>query len=228
MKPDETGIAAPSPRINPANGSNPSTLPQEQQGHPKSRSSYKNGAEPAVMPPSNERIMYSKVQGANTAAYEIIQGIRAVDETMQQIGHHLNGMKQSVETILKNYPPFLTESHDRVAQLRQFSALRKMIDQLTIPPKEDDSPAVILGDHQKHAAAGDWEYLPAAGMQKLVVRQQQVHSGEQGLNLPDLAVDASDEDLADAMESLSLASEKLVSRRKQFVADANRVITSMS
>ena len=227
MKPDETGIAASNPRINPAYGSKPSPLPLEQRGHSKSRPSYEKGSEPGVMPPSNERIMYSKVQGANSAVYEIIQGIRTVDETMQQIGHHLNGMKHAVETILKNYPPFPVDNHDRVTQLRQFSALRKMIDQLTLPPKEDDSPAVILGDHQKHATAGDWEYLPAVGMQKLVVRHQPVHSGEQGLDLPDLAVDASDEDLADAMERLSLASERLAGRRKQFVADANRVIASM-
>lgn len=226
MKPDETGIATNLPPITSPYRSSHLYRQFQRQG-PKSETHAEKAPELGVRPPSSERIMYNKIQGANTETHAVVQEIRSVDETMQQIGQNLDGMKQAVEIILKSYPPFPADSNERITRLRQFSALRKMIDQLTFPPKEEDSLAVILSDRQNQPASGDREYMPPPGSKKPVFHQQQVHPGEQGLNLPDLAMDASEDDLADAMERLTAASNILESKRKQFVADANRVITSI-
>jgi hypothetical protein len=45
--------------------------------------------------------------------------------------------KGQPEEIIKNYPPFLDGSKERVQMLKSFAALRREIDHLTIPPDKN-------------------------------------------------------------------------------------------
>jgi len=56
------------------------------------------------------------------------------------------------EEIIKNYPPFLEGSKERVQMLKSFAALRREIDHLTIPP-DDNGTENSRADEEKDSGA---------------------------------------------------------------------------
>lgn len=182
-------------------------------------------AAPAVTTPSPDRILINELEGANEEIRVVARQIREVDHTMDVISQNLEKMSASLEIIVKNYPPYLQDSKERVAALRQFIGLRQMIDQLTFPPP-DDSPAKILGDNKQLAAAGDWELSVGKGDALVTLRHQPVHPGAGGLDLPDLAIDASDASVNEALAQMGKSHEVLRQRRHAFAEDANRVVAA--
>jgi hypothetical protein len=60
--------------------------------------------------------------------------------------------QEQPEEIIKNYPPFLEGSKERVQMLKSFAALRREIDDLTIPP-DDDGSANSRSDEEKDSTA---------------------------------------------------------------------------
>jgi hypothetical protein len=176
---------------------------------------------------SPDRILFNKLEGAIASAHQVAQQIRSVDNTMDQIEQGVQKMKDTLDQVVKSYPPFLLGSNERITQLRQFSSLRKMIDQLTIPPKEDNSPEKILGDVKTYPNAGDWDITTDTSQEKLTINQQPLHMGRGGLDIPDLPVDASDDAIKQALEKLTSAQKNIQEKRQAFIADAHRVIASM-
>lgn len=177
--------------------------------------------------PSRDRILFNKLEGANAAERRIARQIREVDSTLEAVEKNLEQMRASLESVLKIYPPYPQGSNERIQALRQFGGLRQLIDQLTVPPP-DDSPARILGDEKIHAEAGDWEFTSSQGEISLIIGRQPIHSGSDGLDIADLAPDASDQELQDTLGNITKAQQILRERRGAFVADANRVIAAMS
>ncbi|WP_224983692.1 hypothetical protein [Geomonas agri] len=60
--------------------------------------------------------------------------IRETDKVAQELGQKIDKLKQPLETIVKNFPPFAPQDKERVKLLRSYNALRKEIDELTLPP----------------------------------------------------------------------------------------------
>jgi hypothetical protein len=180
-----------------------------------------------VTAPSSDRILLNKLEGANDEIRAVAQHIRAVDATMDTIEQNLQKMTASLDGIVKNYPPYLQDSKERITALRQFGGLRQLIDQLTMPPP-DDSPAKILGDKHRYAEAGDWELNLRKNQPPVTIRHQPVHSGADGLNLPVLTTDASDESVHKALGQMFSAQKALQRKRDAFAADANRAMTAIS
>jgi hypothetical protein len=175
--------------------------------------------------PSADRILLSRLEGANDQAQMTAQQIREVDNIMHTIGESVQKMLNSLESIVKVFPPYPTGSNERIQALRRFSGLRQIIDQLTVPPP-DDSPAKILGD-KTFPDAGDWEFNTGGNAPPLTIRHQPIHIGAGGLDIPDLPLDATDDALHDAMSKLAKAADTLLSRHSGFIADANRIIKAM-
>ncbi|MBI5063910.1 MAG: hypothetical protein HZB87_10735 [Desulfatitalea sp.] len=182
-------------------------------------------AVPAVTTPSTDRILINELEGANEEIRVVARQIREVDHTMEVISQNLEKMSASLEIIVKNYPPYLQDSKERVTALRQFVGLRQMIDQLTFPPP-DDSPAKILGDSKQFAAAGDWELSVGKGHTPVTIRHQPVHSGADGLDLPELMIDSPDPSVHKALSQMAKSHEVLRQRRFAFAEDANRAVAS--
>lgn len=176
---------------------------------------------------SKNHVQYSKVIGANDQAQAVARQIREVDETMRQVEGHVQQMKTTLEDVVKVFPPYPKESTERIEALKQFSSIRKMIDQLTFPPP-DDSPAKILGDPQASDQAGDWQLENGKGRQvSLTIQRQPIHTGAGGLDIPALSTDASDDQLHQAVGRLGQAQKTVASRHQDFVSDANRVIKAL-
>ncbi len=180
---------------------------------------------PAVTTPSTDRILINELEGANEEIREVARQIREVDHTMDVIAQNLEKMTISLETIVKQYPPYLQNDKERVAALRQFNGLRQMIDKLTVPAPED-TPAKILGDKKMYPQAGDWEFPSGKGRAPVTLRHQPVHAGAGGLDLPDLSIDASDASVQKAFGQMTRSHQALRQRRDAFAGDANRAMAS--
>jgi|GEM_PF-1934250 len=149
----------------------------------------------------------------------VASSIRVADSAMSEIEKNLDEMKAQLGRIPKNYPPFPPESEERVRLLRSIATLRRLIDQLTMPP--DDSKArKIMADPALVPEAGDWQI--EIGDQGVIhtIHSQQVHAGSLGLNIPDLPEDATDEQIGEAIEGIDRAKTILNLKRNSLAADA--------
>jgi hypothetical protein len=66
--------------------------------------------------------------------------------TLKIVDDYIEQMKAQLVKIMKQFPPFPPGSEDRIQALRAYAYFRKMIDQLTIPPREDLLPSPTLGE----------------------------------------------------------------------------------
>ncbi len=60
--------------------------------------------------------------------------IHRTDEAARELGQRIDKLKEPLETIVKNFPPFAPQDKERVQLLRTYNAIRKEIDRLTVPP----------------------------------------------------------------------------------------------
>jgi hypothetical protein len=86
----------------------------------------------------------------------VAQSARIADHAMEDIGKTVGDMKNTVDRIMKNYPPFPPGSEERIRLLRSYAELRKQIDQLTVPP--DDGARQIMADPAV-SGEGDWTII---------------------------------------------------------------------
>ena len=127
------------------------------------------------------------------------------------------------QDFLKQYPPYPPGSEDRIKYLSRFAMLRKQIDQLTIPP--DAGARSILGPSQDGSTQG-WKI--ELGGQKIssTIRRQPVHTGPEGLALPEISQESTNEQIAGLQKALGQARRVLSQRRAGFSEDATRIIRS--
>jgi len=62
--------------------------------------------------------------------------------------------------------------------------------------------------------------MKASASQKKAIRNQQVHTGPAGLNIPELPEDASDDEIIAALANLEAAQKRLLAKRKALSEDA--------
>lgn len=180
-----------------------------------------------VKSPGLDHIQFNKLEVSNTDARDIAQEIRNVNQSLETINAHVRQMRASLESIVKIYPPYPPGSSERVEALRQFSAIRKMIDQIA-HPKHTNGLENILGDPARNPRSGDWTLKIGNRQADLVIQHQPSHTGSGGLDLPELGLDSSDRQITAAIEKTSMALPTLHSRHREFIADANRVISQIA
>ncbi len=78
-----------------------------------------------------------ELQKINDSWNSIAQNERAHGKMLNEIEDYIDRMKAQLERIIKNFPPFPPGSGERIRLLQNFSAFRKLIAQLTIPPGEE-------------------------------------------------------------------------------------------
>ena len=80
---------------------------------------------------------FPELQKINDSWNAIAQKKRTHDSILNKVEDYIDRMKAQLETILKNFPPFPPGSEGRIQLLRNYAAFRKLIDTLTIPPREE-------------------------------------------------------------------------------------------
>jgi flagellin-like hook-associated protein FlgL len=162
---------------------------------------------------------YKKLNAINDSLNSVAINVRAADSAMEAIGKVIDQMKATLEVIVKNYPPFPAGSEERAKLLSSFNSLRKQIDQLTIPPKNKGAMK-ILADPAVNKDAGDWGVILGEDGQTLTLHNQQVHTGETGLNIPEIPENATDEMINQAIANLERAQYDLNDKRSDLNMEA--------
>lgn len=164
--------------------------------------------------PSIERIQLNKLQNSKSQYHQLAHQIRELNQTMETIDANLEKMRKNLEGIIKIYPPYPPGSAERVESLRQFSALRKMIDQL----------APIQSDH----AMDDFFTQPAV---KSLTDKAGKGVGDfkrhSDLDIPELSPESSDQEIHSALKQTLAAQQSMAARRNGFAAAANRIISQI-
>jgi hypothetical protein len=154
----------------------------------------------------------------------VVKSIRIADKAMGEIEANVEQMESEVEMFIKQYPPYPPGSDERVKYLSRFAMLRKQIDQLTIPP--DIEARSIIGE-PRSGESSDWEIKIGGEKIGQTIRHQPFHTGEDGLALPEISLEASDEQIAGLKKALGSARQQIKQRRAEFAQDAIQVIRSV-
>ncbi|NTU42157.1 MAG: hypothetical protein HGA78_03725 [Nitrospirales bacterium] len=72
-----------------------------------------------------------QIQDRKAELHQAAKEIRTAGNTMQQIDDYLDRMKESLNGIVKTFPPYPPGSEERVNLLRSYNSFRKLIDELS-------------------------------------------------------------------------------------------------
>ena len=169
---------------------------------------------------------FSVSQSARSAFNMIAASVRRADRAMLEIEKKIDQIKDRLVKHLKNFPPFLHSGEERVKLMRRFSSFRKQIDKLTFPP---DSPgaAKIMADPSITGDTGDWNVAIDDAGNRITIGRQPVHTGSEGLNIPELSETASNEEISASIASLDSAKELIGRRRSILAADFNQFLNQV-
>jgi hypothetical protein len=149
-----------------------------------------------IKTPSPERIQLSRLEAKNSKTQQIAQQIRQTNQTIDTIDSHLSEMRAKLEQIVKIYPPYPPDSVERIEALRQFSALRKMIDQVIRSTEAGDIPSVLFATESG---------------------SNTVEPDRSDLDIPDISTNATDKQISGALERTVAAQATLQARRHSFL-----------
>ena len=165
---------------------------------------------------------FGKLQASDLSFNSAAKSIRIADRAMEKIESHINHMKDQLQTHVKNYPPFLSESEERVKMLKSMDAFRKLIDQLTFPPG-DIAAGKIMADPSLHESEDLVVVVEHNGFSNTILSSQ-VHNGHEGLDIPEFPKNATDDDIHLMIERLNTSKEILRQRRSGLSEDASRFL----
>lgn len=153
--------------------------------------------------------------------HQVADLVKHTDGAMRAIGQKLEQMQDTLRQVVKQYPPYPLESRERMELLNSLPGLRKQIDALTMPPP-DREPVTLLGDPERQPGAGDVSFTLDGETRTL--SGQPAHSGPDGLDLPELAPQASDQEVQQALEQVTQSREKLEARRTALAQELESIL----
>lgn len=150
---------------------------------------------------SRKNAGFTKIQTLNATFNSVATNIHTADKAMETIEKKIDKMHEKLETHLKNYPPFLPGSEERVQLLKRFQFFRKQIDKLTIPQEPKDAMK-IMADPSANPEAGDWEISFGEDGPHKTITSKEVHTGPTGLDIPELPEGATDDVINDVISRI--------------------------
>lgn len=153
----------------------------------------------------------------------IAANARTADKRAAVVSEAISRMKDTLENITKNYPPFPPGSEERVRLLKSYAALRKQIAQMTVPPEQD---AGAPRRKPEHDPAGIYTYLLQGDGRVQTVPRADVRVGPSGLVIPEIQPSATDAEIREVIGRLENARESLQMDRAR--AEAETLAGAMS
>jgi hypothetical protein len=182
------------------------------------------------------RSIDTHLQAVNAGLESVAVSIRGSDQAMAAIEEHLDQMIE----IVKLFPPYPEgdNSEERIRMLRSFNGIRQLIDQLTVPPRDDLGQA-IMADSASNDVPDSWPVIVNERGDVKTIRRQEVHTGPTGLDIPaiteaDLTEDGqaggplSRQKLDDIAANLENAKTVLRQRRDALGSDAAAIARAKS
>ncbi|HRH79811.1 MAG TPA: hypothetical protein PLW81_02070 [Thiobacillaceae bacterium] len=158
----------------------------------------------------------SSLDGQHRAA----DAVRHAGEAFGQIGKLLGQAEDRLWQIVKQYPPYPAESRERMELLNSLVGLRKQIDALTFPPPHRE-PVTLIGDSARTDGVGDVQFT--MDNRQYTLHAQPVHSGAEGLDIPELGSQVSDAEVGQALGQVQLAREKLAARQAALISELDAI-----
>jgi len=171
---------------------------------------------------NKDHFIFSKLQTSKLGINAAAKSIRISDRAMEKIDTYIDRMKDELQVHVKNYPPFLSGSKERIEVSNNFNAFRKLIDQLTFPA-EDKTAGKIMAESSFFKSEDTDIVVEHKGFSKLI-HSRQVHTGPQGLDIPELSGHATDDDIELMMKKLDFAKNTLIERRAGLSEDASGIM----
>lgn len=145
------------------------------------KSKQEAGGDPVSVSLQRSASTMGKLGSVNEDKNLFATSIRETDKALHQVSNVAVKMKERLETIVKNYPPFTQDSAERKALLMSYVSLRKEIEKLTFPKP----PPPVYENNQKL-----WDKLDLSDTQKV------------NEAIPSLDVTSSDSQVRQAVGSL--------------------------
>ncbi len=179
--------------------------------------SSKDGSPGSTEPPEGH-FGVDKLETIHSRVNSVARTIRVADENMGKIENYIDRMKAELQRIVKNYPPFPPGSEERVKRLKSVNAFRRLIDQLTIPPPNEEFAAKIMPEH---------DVFSKTNYSQKVISESNLHQTmHDELDIPQLPEGADDEEVHAFIENLDAARELLRQMRSELAKDAARIAES--
>jgi len=131
---------------------------QKASGNQKAKSTQGAGGDPVSVSLQRSSSTMGKLGSVNEETNLLATGIRDTDKALSEVSKVVVKMKDRLETIVKNYPPYPQDSTERKKLLMSFALLRREIEKMTFPKP----PAPVYENNQKL-----WEKLDFSNTQKL-------------------------------------------------------------
>lgn len=169
------------------------------------------------------RPAFNNIQADNSSSNSVSLSVRVADNAMQEIGKHVDQMKTKLENIVrKTYPPYPPGSEERTKMLKNYSAFRRLINQLTIPP-DNQGAMRIMADPATAKEYGDGDFTEDDNLYHKIMHSRQVHAGPNGLDIPELSEDATDGEIYDAINHIDNAGDTLRERQAGLAQDVAHI-----
>ena len=183
-----------------------------------------DNATPVVSAGQYARFSQSFKSKENTSKtiHEIAWNIGIANKTIGRVNDLVAKMKAALTSIVKMYPPYPPESRERAKILESYVGLRKEIEQLTIPP-EYQLARKILSNPAQVTGAGDQKINIGQDGTSITLHSQPVNPGPTGLNLPEISINATDEQVSAAWTQINTSQYELSQKRDGLASDAYAV-----
>jgi hypothetical protein len=160
---------------------------------------------------------YHRLAALHDRARVLASTIRTMDQAMEAANSTIETMKKSLNSIIKDFPPYPVGSEERVHRLRDFAALRAMIERLTIPPDEETRQRLAAARHNGEPQFQNDQWISVIGSDgsARTVWRKDMHIGPSGLIIPELTPPESvdDRSIEQALQQLDTASATIQARR---------------
>jgi len=74
------------------------------------------------------------IEQMHASLNQLAKGVRETNESLNKAVDLVDSMKSSIQTVIKNFPPFPVDSKERNDRLMEYNALRKELISLMVPP----------------------------------------------------------------------------------------------
>lgn len=86
---------------------------------------------------------FARLAGSKDDAAQVAQTVREVTDALEHAQALVGAMREQVQILVKNYPPFPPGSEQRLQYLNSISALRQQLEAMNIPPLESGVEPVL-------------------------------------------------------------------------------------
>lgn len=161
---------------------------------------------------------FRSLDAVNNSLNEMATSINFANATMDAIYDLISQMKGIMESFVEHSPPFPSGEKKQLDTIANYNDIRKQISELTLPV-ENYGAKKLMADPQVFSDAGPLQIGTDDTGYRKTIRQQEVHPGVTGLDIPELSVTADINTMRNAITKLDTAIETLEARQSGLAAD---------